>query len=212
MDLYNDIKIIIILNYLPYTTKRNFVMTCKGNYELLKIINVPIENDERSDLFDIRIRKKMKVSYRYFLEILLDGYVSSVTKNVYNTFKRLEHNDMCRITFGLAKIGNLEMIKFIVTYIGAQKNIKASIINGAASGESIDILEWGLEKNFPCDGKTFVCAVHNNKLGSVQTLLKFGYKPDYRAASIARNINNLKLLSWLSDNGCPMTRDQWHFQ
>jgi len=138
----------------------------------------------------------MKVSYIYFLEIIIDNHVSQMTDNVHKTIISLTKNDKCKMLYSLAKFGNLEMVEYILSIIG-KKWFGKVIMNGAANGGSLEILRWGFQKKITCDPN--IC-VHAIQIDTILLLIENGCKISESVVDEAVRTKNLIMINWLDDN------------
>uniref|UniRef100_A0A6C0C6P3 DUF3447 domain-containing protein n=1 Tax=viral metagenome TaxID=1070528 RepID=A0A6C0C6P3_9ZZZZ len=191
---------ICIFAFLSYTCRRNLTMINRQNNKLKTLL--PNICDEKKFIESFKIKRKdmMKVSYVYFLEIMFDGYVSLVTTNVRKTIFLLTRNDICCVLYGLAKFDKLDMIKHILSITGKRIWHEKSIMNGAASGGSLDILQWGLDRFFKCDPDICILSMLANHTDAIIMLVKNGCRLDKSVLEMAKQVNNLFMVQWLKNN------------
>lgn len=120
--------------------------------------------------FKMQRKDLMKVFHTYFVEVILDGYVSLVTPSIVRTFKSMIRSDVCKILFGLAIIGNVGIIKCIIYHTGRNVLLEKSVMHGAANSNNIEILKWGIERDFAYDQKTYIYAAENNNTDCILLL------------------------------------------
>lgn len=186
---------IYIFSLLSPTGRRNFIQTSKKYSTLKKYI--PKFSELITECFKIQRKDLMKVSYRYFVEIILDGYVNLVTPSIVKTFKSMTRHDICKILFGLAVIGNLDMIKCTVYHINRNVMYEKSVMYGAANSNNIEILKWGMEHNFVYDQKTYVYAAENNHTDCILLLTNNTRKISESTVREIKKMGNAYMIDWM---------------
>jgi hypothetical protein len=150
--------------------------------------------------FKITRKDLMKVSYKYFLEVMLDGYVSLVTANIHKSIISLTRNDTCKVLFALAKFNKLDMIEYILRTKGKKIYYEKAIMNGAASGGSLDILRYGFSKKFSHDFDICMHAMLENQTDAILLAIENGCKLSVSVRDIANAMKNVFMVQWFEKN------------
>jgi hypothetical protein len=208
MDLLPKEIIMVILEELPITGKRNLI---RCNKELNKFSIEKYENQFMKMINDENYLgtkiKQLDSLGKYTLEILYDGYANLLPK-IYIIKENKILNKYEEIYFNIAKKNFRELLEILIRH---NRKYGPNILCGAARGGNLELLQWCWENvdilrkiiiNTCWSYSIYTCAIKSGNLNILKFLRENNWYWDSNICAKAAKYGNLEMLKWLRENGC----------
>lgn len=199
----------IIFNYCPITDKRNFIRTCIFCYKLS--VHMPVIEKYFQEMINSTRYLELKFTnfdislYKYTIELVYDGYTY-----LFPDRYLIPENGVLyycyKIYYQIAKTGNLNMLKLILSKLPYRSGIINRITRGAAKGGHKFILEWLKENNYVINSH---CAAEYATRGNHFELLKWLYELSIVLPNKAHVVktNNMEIIKWFFEKDGSIDED-----
>jgi len=194
----------IIFSFLPITSKRQFIRTCRTYSYDMTLSELEFQKMINSTKFFYagNYTGFYNPLYKFTIELFYDG--ASIPDHYVTPENRVLHQYK-NIYYEAAQRGDLNLIKRLLA-LNRDNFLESNadwVCRGAAKVGNHSILEW-MEKNYQLDSFTTAYAAKGNQFHTLKWLRDRGCPCpwDHRTSSNAARSGNMKMLRWVIKSKC----------